>query len=72
MSVNLKALRDIQENQGWLVIEEMLEEYVKTLETSSPDISDQYRLTWSIAYNKGGIEHLRAFFNLLNEEAKKC
>ena len=65
------ALQDTLSSQGWIKVEEMLEAYIKQLEDTKPDTSDQFRMTWGIAHNTGGVDNLRAFFNLLDQEARK-
>ena len=69
--VNRKALQDVQTHIGWESIEELLEGYIKDLREQEPNIADQFKLTWDLAYRKGGEEHLRAFFKYLEDEARK-
>lgn len=68
--INNKALQDVQSSIGWESIEELLEEYIKDLRNQDPITTDQFKMTWDIASRKGGEEHLRAFFQLLDNKAR--
>lgn len=69
---NQELLRDIQSNNAWIAIEEALKLYLDNLDKFKPDMSDQFKLTWSMAHNQGGIDHLKSFFALIDSEARKC
>lgn len=68
----LKKLVIIQTEPAWEVMSEMLEMYIENRCGSHGSIrrKTEFDTIWEAAYNEGGIEHLRSFFNFLHNTAK--
>lgn len=69
--MNIRKLQDTLSSPGWEEVEKLLELYIAELQKQEPDMTDQFKMTCSVVDKNAGINHLRAFFKYLDDNARK-
>jgi len=67
-----KALQDLMTNIGWPVLEKCLNEYIDGIGLNgSIKRITEFETIWQRAFAEGGEQHLKDFFQSVENEARK-